>query len=159
MRHRGPEPRSGAGQVRLARRCVVTATEGTLEHVRVDLGPPLARLVSTNRAAGEHWGKHHSDKVLWRDGMATLAKVHSLDRRIRGRACLVRFAFPVPDKRRRDPANLVGTVVKWAVDGLVLGGVWPDDSPEYVSVIEPLLIPGGHTVVLELWLRTEAFDA
>lgn len=124
-----------------------------MEHVRVDLGHPLGRLVTSNQYHGQHWGKTHPDKVQWRDGIARLAKMHHLDQRVNGRPCLVRFAFPVPDNRRRDPANLVGTVVKWAVDGLVIGGVWPDDSPEYVSIIEPLLIVKGSGVILELWLR------
>ncbi len=132
--------------------------KGKTEHVRVDLGAPLGRLVTTNVAAGRHWGHTHAQKVLWRDGMAILAKAHGLPQRVHGRPCLVRFAFPVPDERRRDPANLVGTVVKWAVDGLVIGGVWPDDSPEFVSVLEPLLIPHGRQVILELWLRQEDDD-
>lgn len=127
-----------------------------MEYLRFDLGGPLARLVTANQHHGQHWGRTHTDKVQWREGMVVLAKKHRIDQRVHGRPCLVRFAYPVPDNRRRDPSNLVGTVVKWSVDGLVKAGVWPDDTPQYVSVLEPLLVVGGSEVILELWAKEQA---
>lgn len=117
------------------------------------LGAPLGRLVTTNREHGQHWSSSHAWKAAWRDGMTVLARAERIPQAVGGRPCEVRFVFPVPDRRRRDPSNLVGTVVKWCVDGLVRGGVWPDDSPEWVTVIEPVLEVGGQAVILELWFR------
>lgn len=71
---------------------------------------------------------------------------------------IVEIHIPVPDKRRRDPMNYCGTITKAVIDGLVLAGAWPDDTPEYVRHLEPLLTtekeqvyvfihPGGSRLV------------
>jgi hypothetical protein len=44
-----------------------------------------------------------------------------------------------PRNARRDPHNYVGTVVKKLVDTLVGLGVVPDDTADWVTVIEPEL--------------------
>jgi hypothetical protein len=47
----------------------------------------------------------------------------------------------------------VGTVVKAMVDGMVLAGVWPDDTPEWVRVSEPVIehAPGSrHQVTVRV---------
>lgn len=44
----------------------------------------------------------------------------------------------VADSRRRDPHNYYPTV-KAVIDGMVDAGCWPDDSPEYVRTLEPIL--------------------
>lgn len=51
----------------------------------------------------------------------------------------VRLVIPVPDRRRRDPANLT-PLTKACVDGLVDAGVWIDDTPDYVETLEPRLV-------------------
>jgi hypothetical protein len=51
----------------------------------------------------------------------------------------VRLIIPVPDRRRRDPANLT-PLTKACVDGCVDAGVWLDDTPEYVETLEPRLV-------------------
>ncbi len=61
----------------------------------------------------------------------------------------VKVVLPVPDRRRRDPHNFVATV-KPVVDGLVDAGLWPDDTPEYVTVPEPQLIKGATAVLVVL---------
>ena len=58
------------------------------------------------------------------------------------RRCEVEITLPVKDGRRRDPMNWFGPV-KSLIDGLVDGGVWPDDTPEWVRVVEPVLNVGG----------------
>ena len=57
----------------------------------------------------------------------------------------VSVELPVRDRRTRDPHNFVSTV-KPLVDGLVDAGVWPDDSSEWVTVAEPVLVVGGQLV-------------
>lgn len=61
-----------------------------------------------------------------------------------GVPCRVKVTIPFPQRRRRDPSNYIGTVVKAIVDGLVLVGVWPDDTPDWVEVVEPVLRIGGQ---------------
>lgn len=60
----------------------------------------------------------------------------------------VTVQIPFPTNRRRDPHNYVGTVVKAIIDGMVLAGCWPDDNPDYVTVIEPKLTVGREVVVI-----------
>ena len=50
----------------------------------------------------------------------------------------VAFLFDVPDSRRRDPMNYYSTI-KALVDGLVDAGLWSDDTPEFVTTVEPVL--------------------
>jgi hypothetical protein len=52
--------------------------------------------------------------------------------------CFVHVELPVPDRRRRDPANYM-TTVKPIVDGLVAADWWPDDTPDWVHEIVPRL--------------------
>jgi hypothetical protein len=60
---------------------------------------------------------------------------------------VVTVAIPFSQNRRRDPHNYCGTVVKAVIDGLVLAGAWPDDTPEWVGHREPVLVAGNVVVV------------
>jgi crossover junction endodeoxyribonuclease RusA len=51
---------------------------------------------------------------------------------------VISIVLPVRDSRRRDPHNYFATV-KPCVDGLVDAGLWPDDTPEWVTTTEPTL--------------------
>lgn len=66
----------------------------------------------------------------------------------------VRCEFSVPDRRKRDPHNYTGTVVKAVMDGLVRADAWPDDNPAWVLTDEPRLLVGGHTcrVTITPWV-------
>ena len=51
----------------------------------------------------------------------------------------VQMMIPVPDRRRRDPSNLF-PLLKAAIDGIQAdAGYWPDDTPEFVTTVEPYL--------------------
>lgn len=52
---------------------------------------------------------------------------------------IIRIGIPVVDNRRRDPHNYCGTVLKAVIDGLVMAGAWPDDTPDFVGHREPVL--------------------
>lgn len=65
--------------------------------------------------------------------------------------CLIVAELPFERMARRDPSNYL-PAVKAAVDGLVDAGLWPDDTPEYVSIAEPVLVK-GQLVVLRLLPR------
>lgn len=60
---------------------------------------------------------------------------------------IVQVWIPFKDNRRRDPHNYCGTVVKAIIDGLVMAGVWPDDTPDYVGHREPILYKGTKVIV------------
>lgn len=65
---------------------------------------------------------------------------------------IVTVTLPVRDRRARDPHNYFATV-KPVVDGLVDAGLWPDDTPEWVTTTEPRLVPQAPAVVIEITRR------
>lgn len=67
--------------------------------------------------------------------------------------CTIDVSLPVSANRRRDPMNLVATT-KACVDGLVDAAWWPDDSAEYITVLEPTLVVGGNVVTITARERT-----
>lgn len=97
-------------------------------------------------------------KHAWRD--ATVAAVNEA-RQVGGMPsghlspCNVHVTIPfTTNKTKRDPSNYVGTVVKVIVDALVFSSVWPDDNPEFVTIVEPTCIK-GDTVTVTLTPRDE----
>lgn len=97
----------------------------------------------------DHWRKKAEKVANWR-----MAARYSTPRTTRDLPpCTVHISLPVRDRRRRDPHNYYPTV-KAIVDGLVDAGVWPDDTPEWVTTIEPSLEIGGTHVVVTLTERT-----
>ncbi len=83
----------------------------------------------------DHWRAKACRVKAWRHAAyahATNARFHVLV------PCTVQLTLDVPDSRRRDPHNYYPTV-KAVVDGLVDAGCWPDDTPEYVTTLEPIL--------------------
>jgi hypothetical protein len=76
----------------------------------------------------------------------------------------VRVELPFPKNARRDPHNYVGTNVKSIVDALTTQvetkkgpitweGAWPDDTPEFVTVIEPELVVGTDVARVHITSR------
>lgn len=65
----------------------------------------------------------------------------------------VTITFYFPDKRRRDPGNLMGSEgVKGLIDGLVMAGVMVDDSMDVIKRLDLDFIyrkgqPGTHVLV------------
>ena len=69
-------------------------------------------------------------------------------------ACTVHILLPVADRRARDPHNYFKTV-KPIVDGLVDAGLWPNDTPDWVTTVEPRLVVKAPKVVITLTERTQ----
>lgn len=63
---------------------------------------------------------------------------------------VVRLHIGFAKKRRRDPHNYCGTVLKSVIDGLVAAGCWPDDTPDWVGHRESKMVSGLLTEV-EIW--------
>jgi crossover junction endodeoxyribonuclease RusA len=62
-------------------------------------------------------------------------------------ASTVRVELPFErQSSRRDPSNYL-PAVKAIVDGLVDAGLWADDTAEFLSVEEPVLVKASRVVV------------
>jgi crossover junction endodeoxyribonuclease RusA len=98
------------------------------------------RPLSVNVSNGRHWASNRRLTDPWKD--ATFWTTRSAMARGRWtvqRPITVQVDLPFRGARRRDPHNYVGTNVKAVVDGLVQAGVVPDDTPEWVTVLEPVI--------------------
>lgn len=120
----------------------------------LDLGPPPTPPLSLNRERTMHWAAARRQTRPWRDTTCWLAMQARLATAVAGAPATITVHLPVGDHRRRDPANFYPTV-KAVVDGLVLAGVWPDDTPQFVTVNEPVLWHEPHAEV-RLELRAAA---
>ena len=105
--------------------------------------PPPAKIWSTNERV------HHYERAEltreWKGAARLLsARYRNLPPGV------VQIWLPFNDKRRRDPHNYCGTVLKAIIDGLVMAGCWPDDTPEWVGHREPVIYK-GRDVIVEVW--------
>jgi crossover junction endodeoxyribonuclease RusA len=108
---------------------------------------PTKALLSMNDR--KHWRPRAIAVHTWR----AYASAHGQALRSKGYPpSMVCVTLDVPDKRRRDPANFF-PCVKAIVDGLVDAGLWPDDTPEWVTVVEPVLRVVKGPLMVEVTLR------
>lgn len=105
---------------------------------------------SINALKGQHGAAWSRQMKPWKD----LAWVHAHNHRVRAhvpwtghRAIRVQVALPFSRAGRRDPHNYTGTVVKAIVDGLVQAQIVPDDTAEWVEVMDPSFIIGPDRTV------------
>lgn len=96
------------------------------------------RPASINRTKSMHWAARQRALEPWKD----LAWAVARNYRVQARGFVpmpitVQAVLPFRTANRRDPHNYTGTVVKAIVDGLVKAGVVPDDTPDWVTVIDP----------------------
>lgn len=98
--------------------------------------------VSINKTRRAHWGAVHRQLKPWRDAAharaVALQATNSMPEGLK--LSEVTVYLPFKTNRRRDPHNYTGTNVKAVVDGLVTAGVWKDDNPRFVRVMEPVLV-------------------
>lgn len=104
----------------------------------LDLGVPPTPPLSLNRERSLHWAARRRQTDPWKTATFWLAKQARLPAAVAGQRTAVTVVLPVRGHYRRDPANYYPTV-KAVVDGLVAAGVWPDDTPDYVTVAEPIV--------------------
>lgn len=99
-----------------------------------------------------HWRRKATDVAAWRQ--MALYNAAKRAHHIEQEPSMVCVTLDVPDRRRRDPSNAF-PCVKAIVDGLVDAGWWPDDTPEWVTVCEPVLrvVPRGTPLMVEVSLR------
>jgi hypothetical protein len=86
----------------------------------------VARIRSPWRDAG-FWHAGGLKWVLGRSGIST-----PLERR-----AILQFDFDMKSYRRRDGHNYSSTVCKWFIDGLVMAGIFVDDSTDWIELRDP----------------------
>lgn len=109
--------------------------------VIVLFGQP-ADLMSMNHRH-THWAHRHRQTRDWR-AAAGWAAASTVPGNGPLAPAWVQVHLPVPTNGRRDPANYSPTT-KAIVDGLVDAHLWPDDTPKWVTTLEPVLDRQLHT--------------
>jgi hypothetical protein len=106
--------------------------------------------LSQNEAKGRHWGRVRRDLSPWKDATWAMAR----NAIVQGRwypavappqhvPITVQVTIPFRTNRGRDAHNYTGTVVKAVVDGLVKAHIVPDDTPDWVTVLDSTLVVVG----------------
>ena len=123
--------------------------------------------ISENQSRRLHWAERKRELDPWREWVYrrwAVAKRTPEGQALIGVPCVVQVWLPFKNRQRRDPHNYVSTCVKTIVDALVdkyehfgggpgkikakvYDGIWPDDTPEWVSIAEPKLYVGQDVVV------------
>lgn len=119
--------------------------------VEFEFPPPVAAW-STNQDRNLHPMERSKIVSQWKNTVRLLFRSHVVKGGISLplAAGVVHVWIPFKDKRRRDPHNYCGTVLKAIIDGLVAGGAWPDDTPEFVGHREPVLYKGTN---VRVWIE------
>lgn len=97
--------------------------------------------LSINKAHSLHWAARRRQTDPWRD-LAVYITRRALRHDWSGwepQPVTIQLTLPFRTAARRDPHNYVGTTVKAFVDGMVTGGLIPDDTPEWATILEPEL--------------------
>lgn len=102
--------------------------------------------VSENKTRGRHWAPVKVALEPWKQAAWVVAHNHRVRsmkaRRIltwKPRPIVVTPVLQFRGVRRRDPHNYTGTITKAIVDGLVRAQIVPDDTPNWVTVTDPVL--------------------
>lgn len=96
------------------------------------------RPLSINESNRMHWAPRRLRLAPWKE--LTRAAYRDAKKDTTGVPVNVLVILPFERKARRDPHNYTSTMVKVIVDVLVAEGLVPDDTAEWVRVIEPELV-------------------
>lgn len=133
----------------------MTAFEPPAGAITITFPQPAALLNMNDR---EHWRPRSAKVRNWRaTTWAWALKAHRATGTVGHFApSFVMLTIDVPDKRRRDAANLT-PCTKACVDGLVDAELWPDDTPDWVTTLEPRLRHSpDRLVTIHIWPRDGA---
>ena len=110
--------------------------------------PAPNRPLSQNEANRLHWAARRGRLMPWREEV-TYAWLGARNQWeiVKGKPCTIEVLLPFPDRRRRDGHNYTSTVVKAMIDALVMAGLCPDDTAEWIEVRDPILVVGKECVV------------
>jgi hypothetical protein len=94
-----------------------------------------------------HWAVKRKRLEPWR--VILLATIKAQEIQAINEPVNIKVSLSFKKKVRRDPHNYVGTVVKKIVDTIVESGIIPDDTAEYVTVIDPeILINDSNQAII-----------
>lgn len=119
-----------------------------------------------------HWAQWRRRLDPWKDStkeawsQKSRTERNKIKKLILEKGANVLVVLPFERKSRRDPHNYVGTNVKTIIDALTIktdrktgkvvwDGAWPDDTPEWVTVLEPELVVGETQVKVYLIPRED----
>jgi hypothetical protein len=111
--------------------------------------------LSINAANRMHWAAKRRLLDPWIEATIWAWKLFKGDKsEVTGVPCNVQMSLPFNDRRRKDPSNYTGTVVKRCVDSLVKFPclVWPDDNADWVTIVDSELTVGGPARI-RIWPR------
>ena len=114
-------------------------------NLEINLGPPPDLVWSQNKTL--HWAQRSRLRRNWRE---FAANVDPEDTPLPLPRSFIEVTLPFSTNNRRDPHNYTGTVVKSMIDGFVDAGFWPDDTSEYVVVLDPVCVK-GEDVTIKIW--------
>lgn len=124
---------------------------------------PNRPLSENEKRKMRHWAQWRRRLDPWKEATkkAWLTVPEADKQAIRDVGVNVLVELPFPRNSRRDPHNYVGTNVKTIIDALTTkvdkkddslswNGAWPDDTPEWVTVLEPELTIGTDVARVHL---------
>jgi len=95
--------------------------------------------LSLNKSNSMHWAERRRYLSDWRLACRMAFQKKALElQEFAIEPVVLSFTFTFPRNGRRDPHNYVATA-KSLCDELVIAGLVPDDTAEWVSVVEPTL--------------------
>lgn len=129
----------------------------------IEFTAPNRPLSENEKRKMRHWAQWRRRLDPWKDATkeAWVLLPEKDKQAIRDVGVNVLVELPFPRKSRRDPHNYVGTNVKTIIDALTTkvdkkddslswNGAWPDDTPEWVTVLEPELTIGTDVARVHL---------
>jgi hypothetical protein len=107
-----------------------------------------------------HWAARSKRLKPWAFWTAIAYRAISVSERKKfyGYKLKIFVTLPFKNKGRRDPHNYIGTNVKTIIDALIKEGLAPDDTAEYIEVLEPRLSIDDRNEVLIMIYKGEKID-
>lgn len=139
-----------------------------MAEVVLEFPAPNRPLSENEKRKMRHWAQWRRRLDPWHEATQWAWKLIPQEQRVlvvdKGVNVLVELPFKT--NARRDPHNYVGTNIKSIVDALTTkvdrttkqvtwAGAWPDDTPEWVTVIEPAIRVGTDLVRVHLITRED----
>lgn len=107
------------------------------------------RPLSINESNRMHWAQRSRRLKPWRQ-IAEVEARNSYKQPKTPVPIHVKISLPFDRKARRDGHNYGSTNAKSVIDGLVAAGIVPDDTPDWVTLADPVL-----QVCPEGWVHIE----
>lgn len=110
------------------------------------------RPLSENESRRMHWAQRSKRLSEWKlMTMVYYKKLSDEDKKkLHGKKIKITVTLPFKTKSRRDAHNYISTNIKTIIDALVKCQMIPDDTSDYIEVIEPKLLPNSIYCIIKL---------